>query len=143
MEQLCFSSSEKAPRRIGHYLAEDVIERLDPFQRPLVSASGRTRTSGAGPQRIRIRTDADAATADAVARGVVACGSVKVKRGAPAAPLPADRAPVARQAGRERGGAILVDQMDGAARDVTEQGREIRWWVRPALPAFRGDRRVR
>ena len=122
VEQLLFQLLEKAPED-RPYLAEDVIERLDPFQTavaPAGRASGAGRTgSGSGSTLTPQRTPSRAVSSPAV--------SVKVeseKAPAVSAARSEDRAPVARAEAPkpvERADTIaLVDQMD-RPRDVSNK----------------------
>jgi serine/threonine-protein kinase len=119
VEQLLFQLLEKAPED-RPYLAEDVIERLEPFQTavaPVGRASGAGRAgSGSGSTLTPQRTPPRAVSSPAV--------SVKVeseKAAAVSAARNDDRAPVARAEAPkpvERADTIaLVDQMD-RPRDV-------------------------
>ncbi len=120
VEQLMFQLLEKAPED-RPYLAEDVIERLDPFQTavmPVGRASGAGRT-GSGSTLTPQRTPQRAASSPAV--------SVKVeseKAPAVSAAHREERAPVARAEEPkpvQRADTIaLVDQMD-KPRDVPDK----------------------
>ena len=113
VEQLLFQLLEKAPED-RPYLADDVIERLEPFQTAVAPAgrsSGAGRTSGSGSTLTPQRTPSRAASSPAV--------SVKAeseKAPAVSAARSDDRAPAARAEAPKvatRADTIaLVDQMD-------------------------------
>jgi serine/threonine-protein kinase len=126
VEQLLFQLLEKAPED-RPYLAEDVIERLEPFQTavaPAGRASGAGRTgSGSGSTLTPQRTPARAASSPAVSVKV-ASASESEKAPAVSAARSEERAPVARAEQAkpvERADTIaLVDQMD-KPRDVSNK----------------------
>ena len=122
VEQLLFQLLEKAPED-RPYLAEDVIERLEPFQAavaPAGRASGAGRT-GSGSTLTPQRTPSRAASSPAVS---VKIASESEKAPAVSAARSEDRAPVARAEAPkpvERADTIaLVDQMD-RPRDVSNK----------------------
>ena len=118
VEQLLFQLLEKAPED-RPYLAEDVIERLDPFQAAVAPAGRASGAGRAGSGSGSTLTPARAASSPAV--------SVKVaseKAPAVSAARSEERAPVARAEQAkpvERADTIaLVDQMD-EPRDVSNK----------------------
>ncbi len=122
VEQLLFQLLEKAPED-RPYLAEDVIERLEPFQAavaPAGRASGAGRT-GSGSTLTPQRTPSRAASSPAVS---VKIANESEKAPAVSAARSDDRAPVARAEAPkpvERADTIaLVDQMD-RPRDVSNK----------------------